>query len=131
MASRPSYKAMAKLASEDKKVTAQIVAARMEEAVGDFAEPIEANGTDWKEKLKVTEKGALAQTIENAVIILRHDPQLKDCLAYNEMDHNIVSLKKPTVERDQRREPMGGHRRRGAEVLHGALIWNDRKRPNI
>jgi predicted P-loop ATPase len=93
MASRPSYKAMAKLASEDKKVTAQIVAARMEEAVGDFAEPIEANGTDWKEKLKVTEKGALAQTIENAVIILRHDPQLKDCLAYNEMDHNIVSLK--------------------------------------
>lgn len=92
MTSRPSYKAMAKLASEDKKVTAQIVADRVEEAVGDFAEPIEANGTDWKEKLKVTEKGALAQTIENAVIILRHDPNLKDCLAYNEMDHNIVTL---------------------------------------
>ena len=92
MASRPSYKAMAKLASEDKKVTAQIIADRVEEATGDFAEPIEVNGTDWKEKLKVTEKGALAQTIENAVIILRHDPQLKDCLAYNEMDHNIVSL---------------------------------------
>ena len=91
--SRPSYKAMAKLASEDKKVTAQIVADRMEEASVDFAEPIEANGTDWKEKLKVTEKGALAQTIENAVIILRHDPNLKDCLAYNEMDHNIVTLK--------------------------------------
>ena len=92
MASRPSYKAMAKLASEDKKVTAQIIADRMEEAAGDFAEPIEANGTDWREKLKVTEKGALAQTIENAVVILRHDPQLKDCLAYNEMDHNIVTL---------------------------------------
>ena len=93
MASRPSYKAMAKLATEDKKVTAQIISDRMEEAAGDFAEPIEANGSDWKEKLKVTEKGALAQTIENAVIILRHDPNLKDCLAYNEMDHNIVSLK--------------------------------------
>lgn len=93
MASRPSYKAMAKLASEDKKVTAQIITDRVAEASGDFAEPIEANGTDWKEKLKVTEKGALAQTIENAVIILRHDPQLRDCLAYNEMDHNIVSLK--------------------------------------
>ena len=92
MASRPSYKAMAKLAAEDKRVTAQLVSDRMEEAAADFAEPIEANGTDWKEKLKVTEKGALAQTIENAVIILRHDPQLKDCLAYNEMDHNIVSL---------------------------------------
>ena len=93
MASRPSYKAMAKLATEDKKVSAQIVADRVEEAVGDFAVDIDANGADWKEKLKVTEKGALAQTIENAVIILRHDPQLKDCLAYNEMDHNIVSLK--------------------------------------
>ena len=93
MASRPSYKAMAKMATEDKKVTAQVIADRMEEAAGDFAEPIEANGSDWKEKLKVTEKGALAQTIENAVTILRHDPNLKDCLAFNEMDHNIVSLK--------------------------------------
>lgn len=94
MASRPSYKAMAKLASEDKKVSAQIITDRVEEASVDFAEPvIEANGTDWKEKLKVTEKGALAQTIENAVIILRHDPNLKDSLAYNEMDHNIVTLK--------------------------------------
>ena len=93
MASRPSYKAMAKMATEDKKVSAQIIADRMEEAAGDFATEIDANGSDWKEKLKVTEKGALAQTIENAVIILRHDPQLRDCLAYNEMDHNIVSLK--------------------------------------
>ena len=93
MASRPSYKAMAKLAAEDKKVTAQIVADRVEEAAADFATDIDVGGTDWKEKLKVTEKGALAQTIENAVIILRHDPNLKDCLAFNEMDHNIVSLK--------------------------------------
>ena len=93
MTSRPSYKAMAKMATEDKKVTAQIVADRVEEATEDFATEIDAIGSDWKQKLKVTEKGALAQTIENAVIILRHDPQLKDCLAYNEMDHNIVSLK--------------------------------------
>ena len=93
MASRPSYKAMTRLAADDKKVTAQIVADRIDEAKVDFAEEIEPNGSDWKEKLKVTEKGALAQTIENAVIILRHDPLLKDCLAYNEMEHNIVTLK--------------------------------------
>ena len=91
--SRPSYKAMAKLASDDKRVSAQIVADRVEEAVGDFAEEIEPNGTDWKEKLKVTEKGLLAQTIENVTVILRNDPKLKDCLAYNEMDHTIVTLK--------------------------------------
>ena len=90
--SRPSHKAMARMAAEDKKVTAQIVADRTDEAVEDFSEPIEINETDWKEKLKITEKGALAQTIDNVVLILRHDPRLKDCLASNEMDHTIVTL---------------------------------------
>lgn len=91
--SRPSYKAMAKMATEDKRVTAQIVSDRMAEAQTDFDEPTEEVSEDWKEKLKITEKGALAQTIENAVIILRHDPQLQGCLAFNEMEHNIVVLK--------------------------------------
>ena len=54
--SRPSYKAMAKLAAGDKKVSAQLISDRVQEATGDFAEPIEANGTDWKEKLKEAEK---------------------------------------------------------------------------
>lgn len=92
--SRPSYKAMAKLATEDKKVTAQLVADRMADAAEDFDElPEEENDEDWKEKLKITEKGALAQTIENAVTILRHDPKLKGCLALNEMEHNVVTLR--------------------------------------
>lgn len=93
--SRPSYKAMAKLATEDKKVTAQLVADRMADAADDFDElpKEEPNSEDWKTKLKITEKGGLAQTIENAVIILRHDPKLKGCLAFNEMEHNVVTLR--------------------------------------
>ena len=92
--SLPSYKAMAKMATEDKKVSAQIVADRMAEASVDFEQqPEEADAEDWRQKLKITEKGALAQTIENAVIILKHDPKLAGCLAFNEMDHNIVTLK--------------------------------------
>lgn len=91
--SRPSYKAMAKMATEDKRVTAQLVADRMAEAAEDFETVTEESTEDWKQKLKITEKGGLAQTIENAVIILRHDPKLQGCLAYNEMDHNIVTLK--------------------------------------
>lgn len=91
--SRPSYKAMAKMATEDKRVTAQLVADRMAEAAEDFEALAEESTDDWKQKLKITEKGGLAQTIENAVIILRHDPKLSGCLAYNEMDHNIVTLK--------------------------------------
>ena len=95
ISSRPSYKAMAKLATEDPKVRAQLVADRTAEAAADFEEleDEKPDGEDWRSKLKITEKGGLAQTIENAVIILRHDPKLKGCLAFNEMEHNIVTLR--------------------------------------
>ena len=88
--SRPSYKAMAELATSDKRVTAQVVADKMAEAAADFETPTEE--TDWRGLLKVTEKGAIAQTIENVVIILTHDPQLVGRLGLNEMEHNIVVL---------------------------------------
>ena len=98
---RPSYKAMAKLASEDAKVKAQIVADRTAEAAADFAAPVDEITTEteaaptkeWQSQLKITEKGGIAQTIENAVIILRNDPKLAGALALNEMDHNIVAKK--------------------------------------
>ena len=88
--SLPSYKLMAQLATEDSRVKAQLVADRTAEAAEDFGELPEE--TDWRSKLKVTEKGALAQTIENVVIILNNDPKLAGRLALNEMEHNIVTL---------------------------------------
>ena len=93
--SRPSYKAMAEMATDDPKVRAQIVADRSAEAIADFEAPVETAPTeapaeDWRAKLKVTEKGGLAQTIENAVIILRHDPKIAGALALNDMEHNII-----------------------------------------
>ena len=95
ISSRPSYKAMAKLATDDAKVRAQLVADRTAEAAADFEEiPDEKpDDKDWRSSLKITEKGALAQTIENTVIILKNDPKLKGCLALNEMEHNIVTLR--------------------------------------
>ena len=94
--SRPSYKAMAEMVSNDERTRAQLVTDRMAEASADFAvglaEPeTPENEVDWKTKLKITEKGGLAQTIENVVLILVHDPKFAGCLAYNEMDHNIVA----------------------------------------
>lgn len=88
--SRPSYKAMAQLAAEDKRVKAQLVSDRVAEASEDFAAPVE--NADWRQQLKITEKGGIAQTIENVVIILRHDPKLAGRIAVNEMEHNIVTL---------------------------------------
>ena len=87
--SRPSYRAMAQLASEDKRVKAQIVSDRMTQAADDFGELPE--DTDWRSKLDVTPKGAINQTIDNVVIILTHDPKLAGRLALNEMEHNIIT----------------------------------------
>lgn len=88
--SRPSYKAMTELASADKRVKMQLLEDRRTEAAEDFAELPE--DADWQDKLKFTEKGVIAQTIENATIILTHDPKLEGGLGLNEMEHNIVIL---------------------------------------
>ena len=90
--SRPSYKAMAQMVTDDSRVKVQLVNDRAAD-VDDFdvlPEEIEADPDAWKAELKITEKGVLAQTIENVVIILRRDPKLAGALALNEMDHNIV-----------------------------------------
>lgn len=93
--SRPSWKAMTELATGDDRVKAQLVTDRMAEAAEDFGEelPADPKPDDWKKKLKVTDKGAIAQTIENVVLILSNDPRLEGCLAFNEMDHNIITQK--------------------------------------
>jgi predicted P-loop ATPase len=94
--SRPSYKAMTQLASEDKRVTAQVVEDRAAEALADFDEDVpdtNVGETNWREKLRLTDRGGIAQTIENVVTILRYDPKLEGCLALNEMEHNIVARK--------------------------------------
>ena len=94
--SRPSYKAMSSLAMEDGRVKAQLVSDRSAEALADFAEepePEEPTTDDWKQKLKFTEKGALAQTIENAVLLLSYDPKLAGALAFDEMSLQTVARK--------------------------------------
>lgn len=92
VSSRPSYKAMTKLATDDERVRAQLVHDRMAEAAEDFAAPVDDNPSDdWVKRLKVTEKGAVAMTIENVVTILMHDPRLKGAVGLNEMEHTIVA----------------------------------------
>ena len=90
--SRPSYKAMAQLASEDKKVTVQVVSDRMAEAEADFQVLPDEEGKDWREQIKRTEKGIIAQTIENITLVLENDPNLANKVAINEMEHKMVAL---------------------------------------
>lgn len=101
---RPSYKAMTQFALDDDRCRVQMVNDRTADAASDFAEPLTEEDPDkWKAQLRFTEKGGLAATIENAVIILRNDPQMKGVLGLNQMDHNIVALKS-TPWREIRRE---------------------------
>ena len=93
--SRPSYKAMVDLATSDGKVRAQLVTDRVAEAQSEFKvlEDAQPDDDSWKQQLKITEKGAIAMTIENVVLILRHDPDLKGALGLNELEHNVVARK--------------------------------------
>ena len=92
--SRPSHKAMLDLATEDDLVKVQLVNDRTGDALDDFeALPDDPEPDAWKKKLKFTDKGTLAQTIENVVTILRHDPRLAGCLALDEMKNNIVIVR--------------------------------------
>ncbi|MBR5879347.1 MAG: hypothetical protein IKY91_07300, partial [Akkermansia sp.] len=92
---RPSYKAMKQFALDDERCRVQMVNDRSEEIADDLNAPMEESEDPnaWKSKLKFTEKGAMAATIENAVILLRNDPKLKGILALNQMQHNIVAVK--------------------------------------
>lgn len=88
--SRPSYKAMMELAAADERVKAQIVEDRVAEAQEAFSEGL-PEVEDWTKKLRLTEKGTIASTIENVVLILNGDPALSDRIGFNEMCHNIVA----------------------------------------
>lgn len=89
--SRPSYKAMTQLAADDDRTRVQLVSDRTAEAAADYETEAPSDGEDWRARLRVTAQGGLAQTIENAAIILEHDPNLAGRLALNEMEHSIVT----------------------------------------
>lgn len=92
--SRPSYKAMQDLAVKDKRVKVQLLADRAAEVMNDFDGIDCTSDPDaWKEDLRFTEKGSLVQNIENTVLILQNDQRLAGCLAFDEMNHNIVVKK--------------------------------------
>ena len=95
--SRPSYKAMTQLAVNDGHVKVQLLNDRTAEAMSDFEalpdaeSPVEKPNDAWKQKLTYTEKGGIAQTIQNIVLILQNDPKLVGCIAHDEMANLLVT----------------------------------------
>lgn len=73
----PSFKKMIELCSKDKKVLVTINKDSMVAAQGEFGEVIDESSLEWLELLKYTNKGMIAKSIDNALIIIQNDPQLK------------------------------------------------------
>ena len=85
----PSFRAMKDLALEDRAVSHLLAKERQEEASEAFAGveiPPEAEGPDgdWKQKLSTTKNGAYQKTINNLVLILTNDPNLKGKIVTDE-----------------------------------------------
>lgn len=85
----PSFRLMQELALKDRKVSKLLAKERQEAATEAFAGIDLSSITDtsddnWKEQLTVTQNGTYQKTINNLVLILMHDPNLKDKIVTDE-----------------------------------------------
>jgi predicted P-loop ATPase len=77
----PSYSAMLDMVKEDKAVCKEAALRRIQEVQATFGDD---EDTDWLEQLTVNSKGKIEATIDNAYIILLHDPSLRGNYYYDE-----------------------------------------------
>lgn len=95
----PSWLKMMELIQSDKKVKVTLGAERLEQAKSEFGDDIEVldkKDSDWVTTLTTTKQGKVEETIDNMLIILRHDPNLKGIGARNLFnDRNEVKRKLP------------------------------------
>ncbi|MBR6313462.1 MAG: hypothetical protein IKR49_02340 [Clostridia bacterium] len=87
---RPSYKAMMAFAGDDADVKAQMYKDRMSDYDDDYTDDADDLPLAWTSRLKTNGKGAIAQTIENAKLVLSYDPKLAGCVATDKMAQAIV-----------------------------------------
>ena len=85
----PSYTEMTRWALTDEGVRIELATTRAQEAQDDFGEELPQDNA-WRAKLAYNEKGGIAQTIHNAVLILRHDTRLQSVLGYDEFTRRQI-----------------------------------------
>lgn len=102
----PSYTAMCELAVADPNVSAALNSERYEKATEAFSTPPDEADTNWLSKLATSPTtGQPAKTTDNILIILEHDPLLKDKLAFDEFaNRGLVLGSMPWDGRADRRQ---------------------------
>ena len=83
----PSFMAMSRLARDDKAVSSLMTKEAFAQAQAAFDEPVDrAEETDysWMDRLTKDASGKIAKTINNAVLVLENDPNLKGKVAIDD-----------------------------------------------
>lgn len=92
----PSYLAMEDLASKDRTIVTTIVREKLTEAGDDFANIIDGeDNADWLAEMDVDRKGNYLATPKNLDIILKNDPNLKRCFAYDTFNDRKALFRLP------------------------------------
>lgn len=89
MSRRPSFLAMIELAENDLDVKRLLHRERMERAKSDFV--VTPDDDHWEDRLD-TSKGKVLSNVHNAHLIIRYDPRLKGCVAYNALKVRLVAV---------------------------------------
>lgn len=73
----PSYRSMAEMANKDPKVVERRAQEARQAAAKAFSEEVPETDDNWSEQLDYTAQGALANTLNNMVLYMDHDEELK------------------------------------------------------
>lgn len=99
----PSYIAMSEFAIEDSAVVEDLNMHKLADIVSALDEEGDADNAEWVKTLEVSLKGAILPTIDNALIILRNDPNIKGNYYYDAFrERPIVCGNLPWQDFDKR-----------------------------
>ncbi len=85
----PSYTAMSDIAINDEAVRHELAMTRLKE-LSDQWDDLPEEETDWLKELTVSSKGTFEATIDNASLVLLHDPDLRSRYYYDEFRERPV-----------------------------------------
>lgn len=88
----PSFVAMQDFARSQSEVVQTIAREKLPEALKDF-EGVTVN-TDWLKDLQVDRMSRYLSNVSNMLLILRNDPRLCGCFAYNDFEKREMTLRK-------------------------------------
>lgn len=94
----PSFTAMVDFASQNGKVRKRLGTERLQEMKSDFADGYqleEDENLDWLEEMDTDKKGNYRNTIDNILLVLDNDTNLKDKLALNRFENREMLLASP------------------------------------